>query len=489
MNNFRASGRIEFSDLDVRLPSPMNPTRVRFAPSPTGNLHIGGARTALFNWLFARAKGGKFLLRIEDTDRERSEDRFTKDILGSLSWMGMDWDEEPIFQSHRFDLYREVAERLVQEGKAFRCGYTDEELKALKEKAVKAGRPYRYPGFSPDKVSTSPTAPIRLKMPKGGETTFNDLIRGPITIPNSEVEDWVILRGSGAPTYNFCVVIDDNAQKISHVIRGEDHINNTPKQIHLYHALGLPIPEFAHVPMILGADRQKLSKRHGAASTLEYRQMGYLPGALVNFLVRLGWSHGDQELFETAELKQIFNLEHVGKSNAVFNVEKLEWVSGKWMEKTDAVELGAYIRQYFMESAPYLEGLGDQALNLGVSIVQGKVKTVREMLPQLECLFGPDPESYVLPSGQDAAQVSTCLKAAREALTTSEFERGRLEEVLKTTAKGLGIKFGPLGQSLRFAVTGGKISPGLCEMLEVQGKERVLRRVDACLDSLGAGSK
>lgn len=457
------------------------PVRVRFAPSPTGFLHVGGARTALFNWLYARANKGKFLLRIEDTDVERSDPKYTEDILGSLKWMGLNWDEEPIFQSHRFGHYRSFAQKLLDEGKAFRCGYTDAELTEMREKAQKAGKPWRY-RMNPNKISDSPNAPIRLKMPTTGETTFNDLIRGPITIPNTEMEDWILLRGNGIPTYNFSVVVDDHDQGVTQVIRGEDHINNTPKQIALYQALGWEVPQFAHVPMILGADRQKLSKRHGAASTLEYRNMGFLPPALVNFMVRLGWSHGDQEIFTLEELKTFFSLEHVGRANAIFNTEKLDWVSGKWMEKTPSAELRTYIETYFLDKVPYWKGTDPKRLEKGISIIQGKVKTVLELIEQLDCLFGSDPSYDVqTKSSEDRAKMEGFLKSVRPHLEKAEFSSAVLDAEIKAAAAELGIKFGPIGQAIRFAVTGGRVSPGLTEMLEVQGKDAVLRRLDrAC---------
>jgi glutamyl-tRNA synthetase len=469
-------------------------TRVRFAPSPTGYLHVGGARTALFNWLFAKATGGKFLLRIEDTDVERSDPKFTQDILGSLKWMGMGWDEPPIHQSHRFERYRELANQLLAEGKAFRCGYSDQELEQLREQAQKAGKPWRY-RYNPNKVSNSPTAPIRLRMPTTGETTFNDLIRGPITIPNSEMDDWILLRGNGTPTYNFSVVIDDHDQAVTHVIRGEDHINNTPKQIALYQLLGWQVPQFAHVPMILGADRQKLSKRHGAASTLEYRNLGFLPQSLVNFLVRLGWSHGDQEIFTLEELKKCFSLDHVGRSNAIFNTEKLDWVSQKWMASTPAKDLLDYTIEFFagagaeqstaVAARPYLKTADRARLEQGVAIIQEKVKTIGELLDQMDCIFGEDPTYPVeTKSVEERSKMADLLKRALPKLEAASFESSDLDARIKEAAAEAGVKFGPIGQALRFAVTGGKISPGLTDMMHVQGKATVLRRVQNAVAAL-----
>jgi glutamyl-tRNA synthetase len=351
------------------------PTRVRFAPSPTGFLHIGGARTALFNWLFAKATGGKFLLRIEDTDTERSEARFTQDILESLKWLGIEWDEEPVYQSQRFDRYRSIAQQLMEAGHAYRCECTPAQLDAIRDLCTKEKRPFRYPGTCREKKIARTDTVVRIRVPNTGETEFGDLIRGPIKFKNSELDDWVILRANQSPTYNFSVVIDDHDQGMTHVLRGEDHINNTPKQILLYQTLGYSVPQFAHLPMILGPDRSKLSKRHGAASTLEYRQMGFLPIALINFLARLGWSHGDQEIFTLDELKRVFSVEHIGKANAVFGIEKLTWMGGKMMELTSPSELFDYLHKYFIPSIGFLSEVPREKVELGIHIIQGKVKT------------------------------------------------------------------------------------------------------------------
>lgn len=460
-------------------------TRVRFAPSPTGFLHIGGARTALFNWLFAKATGGKFLLRIEDTDTERSEARFTEDILGSLKWMGIEYDEPLVHQSARFDLYKETAEDLIAKNLAYRCDCSPAQLDAIRAKCTAEKRPFRYPGLCRDKKLTTPGTVVRIRVPSAGETSFTDVIRGPITFRHSELDDWVILRGNGSPTYNFCVVIDDHAMAITHVLRGEDHINNTPKQILLYQTLGFEVPKFAHLPMILGADRSKLSKRHGAASTLEYRAMGFLPIALINFLVRLGWSHGDQEIFTIEELKKVFNIEHIGKANAVFSLEKLTWMGGKMMEIVPASELYDYLYQYFQPSLGFLEGLPRPTVEAGIGIIQGKVKNVLDLVEQLGCLFGPDPafDLTTLKAGE-APTMRALLVDAIPHLEASDFTKEDLEPRLRALAAEKGIKLIPIAQAVRFGVTGGKVSPGLFEMLALQGKERVLRRVKAALLAL-----
>ncbi len=459
--------------------------RVRFAPSPTGFLHIGGARTALFNWLYARSQKGKFLLRIEDTDPERSEARYTEDILESLRWLGFDYDEPPVYQSNRFEHYRTVAQELINKGLAYPCDCTTAELDAVREKCQKEKRPFRYPGTCRSKKEVKTPHVVRARVTSEGETKFTDLIRGEIAFQNKDIDDWVILRADKSPTYNFCVVIDDHDQKISHILRGDDHINNTPKQILLYQALGYAVPNFAHLPMILGTDRTKLSKRHGAASTLEYRKMGYLPEAIINFLVRLGWSHGDQEFFEIDELQRVFSLDHIGKANAIFNPEKLNWVSGHFMREIAAAKLKDYAKKYFAPELAFTDGVSPERLEKGIAIIQGKVKVIPEMIEQLHCLFGQDPvyDAAAL-KPEDKTKYRELLTALEPLIATSTFEKSDLESKVRALAEKLGQKLGPLAHALRYAVTGGKISPGLFEMLEIQGKETVTRRIALALKAL-----
>ncbi len=460
-------------------------TRVRFAPSPTGFLHIGGARTALFNWLFAKATGGKFLLRIEDTDTERSEERFTKDIFESLQWLGLHWDEEPVYQSARFDRYQSIAAGLMAKGEAYRCRCTSAELDAIRAECTKQKRPFRYPGTCREKGITDPGAVIRVRVPRTGETGFTDLIRGPISFKNQDLDDWVILRGNQSPTYNFSVVVDDHDLAITHVLRGEDHINNTPKQILLYRTLGYEVPEFAHLPMILGPDRSKLSKRHGAASTLEYRGMGFLPIALINFLARLGWSHGDQEIFTLNELQAAFSLEHIGKANAVFGIDKLNWMGGKMMELVPQGELFDYLGRYFSVETQFLKDYPKPTVEAGIGIIQGKVKNVLDLIEQLGCLFGEDPVfNRAALKEAEVPSVKEILEGAVAELEGSDFSKGDLESRLRAYAAKKQIKLTPVAQAVRFGVTGGKVSPGLFEMLELQGKERVLRRIALAVEAL-----
>lgn len=459
-------------------------TRVRFAPSPTGFLHVGGARTALFNWLFARATGGKFLLRIEDTDRQRSEPRFTEDIMASLKWLGFEWDEEPVYQSKRFDVYQKIADEMVAKKQAYKCDCTAEALDALRAKCEKEKRPFRYPGTCKNKTSVNTPYVLRVANPKEGETAFTDLIRGPIAFQNRDIDDWVLVRADGAPTYNFTVVIDDHHQKMTHILRGDDHINNTPKQILLYQMLGYPVPYFAHLPMILGTDKAKLSKRHGAASTLEYREMGYLPLTMINFLVRLGWSHGDQEIFKIEELFKYFALDKIGKAPAVFNPEKLNWLSGVLMRDTSKEELYAYIVKHFSNKLEFAKGVDASRMSQCVGIIQGKVKNIIELIDQMHVLFGADPtydRSKVKP--EDAVKYLKVWQALVPVIASSDCTKADLEPKVRAEAEKMGEKLAALAQPLRFAMTAGAVSPGLFEMLEVQGKEIVTRRLGKAIAS------
>ncbi|MGE3550728.1 MAG: glutamate--tRNA ligase, partial [Geobacter sp.] len=326
----------------------MSDLRVRFAPSPTGYLHVGGARTALFNWLYARHFGGTFILRIEDTDTERSTQESVDAILQGMEWLGLDWDEGPFYQTDNFPLYKQHVQKLLDEGKAYRCWCSQETLEAKREAAMAEGRKPKYDGTCRHRQDQPLDQPfvIRFKAPEEGETAFDDLIKGRIAFPNAELDDLIISRTDGTPTYNFCVVIDDALMRISHVIRGDDHVNNTPRQIQLYEALGYPVPLFAHVPMILGSDKARLSKRHGATSVIAYRDMGYLPEALNNYLVRLGWSHGDDEIFSRPEMIEKFDINHVGRAPSVFNPDKLNWLNAHYIKTSEPARLAELLKPH-----------------------------------------------------------------------------------------------------------------------------------------------
>ncbi|MEO5970426.1 MAG: glutamate--tRNA ligase, partial [Bdellovibrionia bacterium] len=373
--------------------NPKTPVRVRFAPSPTGFLHIGGVRVALFNWLYAKQHEGQFLLRIEDTDLDRSETHFTQDILGSMKWLGLTWDEEPIYQSKRLAEYSNKADELISMGHAYRCYCTEIEVELMREKAMKEGKKPQYDRRCRERKDVPSGKPfvVRAKIPLEGHVDFYDLIRGPIQFQNADIDDFVLIRSNGAPTYNLSVVVDDVYSRITQVMRGDDHINNTPKQMHLYQFFKYPVPQFAHLPMILGSDKKKLSKRHGAVSANAYRAEGYLPEALLNFLVRLGWSHGDQEIFSIDEMIKFFSFDHVQKSAAVFNLEKLLWLSGAHIrqtapERVQSIVVEDYSNHFSTEALKRAKTVLGAKL---VALIQPKVKLLEELAEQLVPLCTP----------------------------------------------------------------------------------------------------
>jgi glutamyl-tRNA synthetase len=487
----------------------MNPTshvRVRFAPSPTGFLHIGGVRTALFNYLFARQQGGKFLLRIEDTDTDRSEQRFTDDILSSLTWLGMTPDEEILYQSKRLPLYQDLAEKLIEKGLAYRCYCTEAQVEAGREQLIKEGKKPMYARTCRDSNEAPAGRPfaIRAKFPLTGDTRFTDMIRGEISFPNEDLDDFVMIRTNGVPTYNFVVVVDDVEMKISHVIRGDDHINNTPKQIFLYDALKVEKPLFAHLPMILGQDKKKLSKRNGETSTNAYRDQGFLPEALLNFLVRLGWSHGDQEVFTVEEMISLFNLENVQVSGAVFNTEKLLWIAGEHMKKASPSRLVSILASDFAKSfsASSLSRLNEPlTLNL-IPFIQPKVKLVRELADQLDPLLDPTVrtvDSSGLKWNKDPEQkkkikeaiqalhseLNEKMKSSSEgALSGAGLDHAGVDQLLRSLCERFGIKLGDLTQPLRLFVTGHpQASIGLFDLLPILPWATLSARIQACLEA------
>ncbi len=483
--------------------------RVRFAPSPTGYLHVGGARTALFNWLFARHHGGVFVLRIEDTDVERSSADMVEGILDGLRWLGLDWDEGPMvggphgpyFQSERLDRYRAMAERLVSQRHAYYCYCTPDELKAKREAAEGAGRAWRYDrtccALTADEVAARERAAtpraIRFKVP-AGTTRFDDVVHGAIEFDGANIEDFVILRSDRHPTYHLSVVSDDVDMGITHVVRGDDHISNTPKQILLYEAVGAPVPRFAHVPLILGPDKKRLSKRHGATSVMEYARQGYVPEAMVNFLSLLGWSpgSGDRELFTMSELISSFSLEGISGGNAVFNPEKLDWFNQQYLTRLAPDELARRLKPWFEAAGLWrddlltdrhawffavLELLTPRAKRLGDFVDQGR-------------LFLADDVEY------DAAAVNKHLKAAgmdghlraTDAAFTrlAEFDVVSTEAALRSVADARGVKSATLIHAVRVAVTGKTVSPGLFEVLALVGRERARRRLAAAVQLISS---
>jgi glutamyl-tRNA synthetase len=458
--------------------------RTRFAPSPTGDLHIGGARTALFNWLLARHHQGVFILRIEDTDVARSTKESIQVILDAMTWLGMDWDEGPFYQTQRISFYQEAAEKLLKEGKAYRCYCTPEELETKREAALKAGRKPKYDRTCLGRKSFPPerSSAIRFLSPEEGKTIVEDLIQGRVEFDNTELDDLIILRSDGLPTYNFSVVVDDATMGITHVIRGNDHLNNTPRQIQIYQALGYPIPKFGHVPMILGPDKKKLSKRHGAQSVMEYKKMGYLPQAVVNYLVRLGWSYGDQEEFTREELIEKFSLEAVGRSAAAINPGKLDWLNSQYIKRIELEELIQRVRP-FIEAKGY-SNISPDLLRKAISSLRERVKTLVEMADLSEFYFSEEIAYDEKAAGkflnQEAVpmlnQVITSL--SKESILKKENVHRLIQQLSETRGEPL-VK---VAQPIRVALTGRTVSPPIDEVIEVLGKEEVIQRLQKAIE-------
>ena len=465
----------------------MSAIRTRFAPSPTGYLHIGGARTALFNFLYARHHGGTFVLRVEDTDRERSTDAATAAILDSLRWLGLTWDEGPFFQSERTALYLEHAERLLAAGHAYRCWCTAEALEQQRQAAQAEGRRAMYDRRCRERRD-QPAGPftIRFKTPLVGETLVHDALRGVVTFQNAEIDDLIIVRSDGSPTYNFCVVVDDATMGITDNIRGDDHLANTPKQVLMYQALGFAPPRFAHVPLILGLDRARLSKRHGATSVLAYRDEGYLPAALNNYLARLGWSAGDQEIFTAEELIAKFSLDHVGASAGVFNPEKLDWVNAQHL-KAMAPEEIATLLEPFIAARGWQVPAGDGWLARLAAALRERASTLVDLLDQGAYFFTDAVTIDPAAAAKHLAKANRqALDALRDALASLEpWSVPAIESAVQTVLAGHGLALGKLAQPLRVALTGGSISPGIYEVIELVGRTRCLARLDAALPLVG----
>ncbi|HPJ97716.1 MAG TPA: glutamate--tRNA ligase [Syntrophales bacterium] len=461
--------------------------RTRFAPSPTGFLHIGGARTALFNWLYARHADGVFVLRIEDTDQQRSTDESTQAILDAMTWLGLDWDEGPFFQAQRVDRHRAMVEKLIREGKAYYCTCTPEELEEKRKVALAEGRKPKYDGTCRDKnLPRSANSVVRFRCPEVGSTVVNDLIKGNIVFNNEELDDLIIERGDGYPTYNFAVVVDDADMQITHVIRGDDHVNNTPKQILLYQALGYDVPLFAHVPMILGSDKARLSKRHGATSVMVYKDMGFLPEALVNYLVRLGWAHGDQEIFSKNELIGLFSLEAVGKSAAVFNPDKLLWLNQHYIKNYPTEHLAEEMMPFW-----HRMGLAQPETTFARNIVcdlKERAKTLIELAEGSLFYFGDE-----LIYEEEAArkfltpEAAGHLEAVIETLPVlTDYTKAGIETFLRDLSEKRNTKLKFIAQPLRVALTGKTVSPGIDDVMLTLGKGRVLQRLQQAVQFIGA---
>jgi glutamyl-tRNA synthetase len=462
--------------------------RVRFPPSPTGYLHIGGVRTALFNWLYARHYGGVFVLRMEDTDRTRSTEESIQTILEGLRWLGLDWDEGPYRQTDRLAIYQAHAHGLLEAGKAYYCYCSPQELQERREEALRRGESPRYDRRCRDLPHPPPgrKPAIRLKAPLEGQTRFVDLVHGELTFENNELDDLIILRSDDTPTYNFAVVVDDVTMQITHVIRGDDHVPNTPRQILIYQALDYPLPHFGHVPMILGADKGRLSKRHGATSILAYRDMGYLPEALVNYLARLGWAHGDQEIFTKEELIQHFSLAEINKAAAVFDPDKLLWLNAHYLRLLPADQL-------IRELLPHLvrEGIVkspdevDRAyLVRAADSVRERSKTLVEMSHWLRFYFADhiiyDEKAAAKFLAPQAAPLLTKLVHALEGLAA--FDATAIEQAFQHLIAAQGVNLGAVAQPARVALTGGTVSPSIYEVMAILGRERVLTRLRSALE-------
>ncbi|OGA13750.1 MAG: glutamate--tRNA ligase [Betaproteobacteria bacterium RIFCSPLOWO2_02_FULL_63_19] len=458
--------------------------RTRFAPSPTGYLHIGGARTALFSWAYARKHAGKFILRIEDTDMERSTDASVQAILEGMRWLGLDWDEGPFHQMHRLDRYREVAEQLIGEGKAYHCYCSKEDLDAMREAQRSRGEKPRYDGrWRPENARSLGLTPppgakpiVRFRNPLEGEVTFHDLVKGAITVANAELDDLVILRADGVPTYNFGVVVDDLDMRITHVIRGDDHVNNTPRQVNIFRALGAELPHFAHAPMILGADGERLSKRHGAVSVMQYADDGFLPEAMLNYLARLGWSHGDAELFAKETFIDWFDLAHISRSPAQFNPEKLRWLNQQYLKSADDGRLAHAVAPLIERDGGTLAG--GPPLERVVALLKERTETLAQLADEAMTFYGNREPSagllgeYITPEVKPAlAELATRLGGL------GDWSADAINAEVQVVAKARGMKMPRLAVPLRVLVFGVTQTPALSAVLALAGRERVIGRL------------
>jgi glutamyl-tRNA synthetase len=458
--------------------------RTRFAPSPTGYLHIGGVRTALYSWLYARKLGGTFILRIEDTDRERSTEESVQAILEGMNWLGLEHDEGPFYQTQRFDRYRAVIQQLLDDGKAYYCYCSKERLDNLRaEQQARKEKP-RYDGCCRNGVAHPPAGVqpvVRFKNPLDGEVVIRDLIKGTVVIQNKELDDLIIARSDSTPTYNFTVVVDDYDMGITHVIRGDDHLNNTPRQINILHALGAHIPQYAHVAMILGADGQRLSKRHGAVSVMQYKEEGYLPHALLNYLVRLGWAHGDQEIFSREEMIDLFKLENVNSAASTFNPEKLLWLNQQYLKNDPPAQIAPHLAWHFEQLGVDISN--GPVLTEVVKLQAERAKTLREMA-EASRFFYEDVTSYDEKAVQKniKADVLPAFAALIEALAAlSAWHSETIHAVLNEVAEQHGLKLGKVAQPLRIAVSGGAVSPPIDATVALLGQERTLARLRQAL--------
>jgi glutamyl-tRNA synthetase len=461
----------------------MATVRTRIAPSPTGMLHLGTARTALFCWAFARHHGGKFVLRIEDTDLERSTEAAVATIIDAMAWLDLDYDEGPIRQTDRFARYRQVIDQLIAQGRAYRCYASKDELDRMREAQVARGEKPRYDGRWRPENAHGRTPPegvppvIRFRNPAEGTVEWDDLVKGPISIANAELDDLVIARSDLVPTYNFAVVVDDIDMAITHVLRGDDHVNNTPRQINIYRAIlgeDATLPGFGHLPMILGPDGQKLSKRHGAVSVLQYKEDGFLPEALFNYLARLGWSHGDDETFTREQLVQWFDLAHVNRAPAQFNIDKLLWLNGEYMKHADDARLADLVRPRIEQRGGRVEGA---ALTAVVALLKQRARTLNELADEAMLFYGPHSVDAALLSEHLAGKSLLAVRALVERAPATAWERSQIAALLKQLLGEQGIKMPQLAVPLRVAITGRMQTPSIDAVLELLGRDTVLARL------------
>ena len=456
--------------------------RTRFAPSPTGYLHIGGARTSLFSWLYAKKMGGEFILRIEDTDRERSTQEAVDAILDGMEWLGMEHDEGPFYQTQRFDRYKEVIQQLLNEGNAYYCNCSRERLDQIREQQMANKEKPKYDGCCREKgLSAADDTVIRFKNPLDGEVTITDHVRGTVVIKNKELDDLIIERSDGTPTYNLTVVVDDMDMKITHVIRGDDHLNNTPRQINILNALGAKIPEYAHLPMINGPDGKKLSKRHGAVSVMQYHEEGYLAEAVLNYLVRLGWSHGDQEIFTLEEMIEKFDLDSINKSSSNFSIEKLQWMNQQYLMSMDPVKVAEQLAFYMMEHGIKIES--GPALVEIVLLLRERSRTLVEIVENSRFFYEPV-EDYDAQSMKKHIKDGTkaILVSVREKLAVlDEWYADNIHHVIQEVVNEQEVGFPKVAQPLRIAVTGSTTSPSIDTTLDLLGKAKTLDRIDRLL--------
>ncbi|HLY96471.1 MAG TPA: glutamate--tRNA ligase [Sideroxyarcus sp.] len=457
--------------------------RTRFAPSPTGYLHIGGARTALFSWAYARKHGGTFILRIEDTDVERSTPEAVQAILDGMEWLKLNYDEGPFYQMRRMPRYKEVIQQMLDAGHAYYCYTTPEELDALREAQRARGEKPRYDGrWRPDPGKTLPTPPqgitpvVRFKTPHSGVTSWNDLVKGQIAFENSELDDLIIARGDGTPTYNFCVVVDDWDMKITHVIRGDDHVNNTPRQINILKALGATVPQYAHLSMILGDDGTKLSKRHGAVSVMQYDEDGYLPEAVINYLARLGWSHGDEEVFSVEQFCQWFDLDHITPSAAQFNTEKLNWLNNHYMKLTDNERLADMVRPRL--EARGIKVSGTPALAAVAGLYKERVATLNELADAAEVFYIDLHPDAALLDAQLSAEAIPAMRDLAQQFSTVAWETAAISAAIKEVIGKHGLKMPKLAMPLRVMLTGQTQTPSVDALVALFPREMVLARIE-----------